>query len=149
MVVSEVMMMGRSLLRPASWIASSNGIPVFLNSLIASSFKMESLIMIPQVTINPMADIRLSVCPHIHNNNRANATSIGISSNTIRGCTKLSNWAARIKYINRMEIKRITTSSSSISRLEKKLPEKAVSQSPVSSIIRLTFAINNSASSVS
>lgn len=28
-VVSDVMMMGRSLLRPASWMASSNGIPPF------------------------------------------------------------------------------------------------------------------------
>ena len=92
MVVSDVMMMGRSLLRPASWMASSNGIPALRNSLMASSFKMESLMMIPHVTISPMADIRFRVCPHIHNRSRANATSIGISSSTMSGCTKLSNW---------------------------------------------------------
>ena len=146
MVVSEVMMMGRNLRRPASWIASRSGIPVLRNSLIASSFRMESLMIIPHVTIRPMADIRFSVCPHIHNSTRANATSIGISNNTTSGCTKLSNCAARMKYINRMEINRITTSSSSIFRLEKKLPEKAVSQSPVASTTSFTCSISGSAS---
>ena len=116
MVVSDVMMMGRSLLRPASWMASSNGIPALRNSLMASSFKMEALMMIPHVTFSPMADIRFRVCPHIHNRSRANATSIGISSSTMSGCTKLSNWAARMKYISRIEMKRITTYSSSIWR---------------------------------
>lgn len=88
MVVSEVIIMGRNLRLPASWIASRSGIPVLRNSLIASSFKIESLIMIPHVTIKPIADIRFSVCPHIHSSTRANATSIGISSSTTSGCTK-------------------------------------------------------------
>ena len=90
MVVSEVMIIGRKRLRPASCIASNNGTPALRNSLIASSFRIESLITIPQVTIRPMADIRFSVCPHIHNSTKANATSIGISSSTTSGdCTHL------------------------------------------------------------
>ena len=145
MVVSEVIIMGRNLRLPASWIASRSGIPVLRNSLIASSFKIESLIMIPHVTIKPIADIRFSVCPHIHSSTRANATSIGISSSTTSGYTKLSNCAARIKYINRIEINRMTTSSSNILRLEKKLPEKAVSQSPVASATSFTCCISGSA----
>ncbi len=64
-VVSEVMIIGRKRLRPASWIASSKGTPALRSSLIASSFRIESLITIPQVTINPIADIRFSVCPQI------------------------------------------------------------------------------------
>ena len=54
-----------------------------------------------------------------------------------------------MKYISRIEMKRITTNSSSIWRLEKKLPEKAVSQSPVASASRFTFSINSGASSTS
>ena len=56
-VVSDVMMMGRSLLRPASWMASSNGIPALRNSLMASSFKMESLMMIPDMLLMNVASI--------------------------------------------------------------------------------------------
>ncbi len=101
--------------------------------------------MMPHVTISPMADIRFNVCPHAHNSSRANATSIGISSNTISGCTKLSNCAARMKYISRMEMNRITTNSSNIFRLEKKLPENNVSQSPVPSAISFTCCMRGSA----
>ena len=89
-VVSEVMIMGRRRLRPASWMASSKGTPALRSSLIASSFSIESLITIPQVTISPMADIRFSVCPQIQSSKSANATSIGISARTSKGCRKLS-----------------------------------------------------------
>ena len=91
MVVNEVMMIGRSRLRPASWMASSKGTPDLRSSLIASSFKIESFITIPHVTIRPMADIRFNVWPHTHNSNNANATSMGISARTNNGCVKLSN----------------------------------------------------------
>ena len=68
-VVSEVMIIGRKRLRPASWIASNNGTPALRSSLIASSFRIESLITIPQVTISPIADIRFSVCPQSQSSN--------------------------------------------------------------------------------
>ena len=145
-VVSEVIIIGRRRLRPASWMASGKGTPDLRSSLMASSFKIESLMTMPQVTISPMADIRFSVCPQSQSNNSAKATSIGISARTSKGCKKLSNCAARIKYISNSEIISITTSSSSISRFEKKLPEKPVSQSPVSSATRFTFFISLSAS---
>ncbi len=93
MVVSDVVVV-RSLLRPASWMTSSNGIPALRNSLMASSFRMESLMMIPHVTISPMADIRFKVCPHIHNRSRANATSMGNFQQHDGSTRKLSNWAA-------------------------------------------------------
>ena len=109
MVVSDVMMIGRSRRRPASWMASSNGTPALRSSLIASNFRMESLMMIPHVTTMPMALIRFSVCPQSHNTNRAAATSMGISNKTINGCRKLSNWAAKMKYISSMEMKRMIT----------------------------------------
>ena len=111
----------------------------FRNSLMASSFRMESLMMIPHVTISPMADIRFRVCPHIHNRNRANATSIGISSSTMSGCTKLSNWAARMKYISRDRDEKNHHQLVQHLAVEKKPPEKAVSQSPVASASRFTF----------
>ena len=76
-----------------------------------------------------MALIRFSVWPQIHKTSNEAATSIGISDRTISGCRKLSNWAARMKYISRMEMNRITTSSFSICWLEKKLPAKSKSQS--------------------
>ena len=142
MVVSEVMIIGRKRLRPASCIASNNGTPALRNSLIASSFRIESLITIPQVTINPIADIKFSVCPQIQSKSSANARSIGISAKTSKGCKKLSNCAARIKYINNSEINKITTSSSNISLLEKKLPENPVSQSFISSAVCFTSFIS-------
>ena len=136
------MIIGRKRLRPASWIASNNGTPALRSSLIASSFRIESLITIPQVTISPIADIRFSVCPQSQSSNNAKATSIGISARTSKGCRKLSNCEARIKYISNNEINRITTSSSNISLLEKKLPEKPVSHSFVSSATCFTSRIN-------
>ena len=127
-VVNEVMIIGRRRRRPASWIASIKGTPSFRSSLIASSFKIESFMMIPQVTTIPIALIRFKVCPHIHNTSKEAATSIGISSRTIKGCKKLSNCAAKIKYIKRMDMNKMTTSSFSICWFEKKLPEKSMSQ---------------------
>ena len=76
MVVSEVMIIGRKRLRPASCIASNNGTPTLRNSLIASSFRIESLITIPQVTINPIADIKFSVCPQMTTNHITQAMAI-------------------------------------------------------------------------
>ena len=99
-VVNEVMIIGRRRRRPASWIASIKGTPSFRSSLIASSFKIESFMMIPQVTTIPIALIRFKVCPHIHNTSKEAATSIGISSRTIKGCKKLSNCAAKILKAN-------------------------------------------------
>ena len=85
MVVNEVMIIGRRRRTPAVWMASSNGVPVFRNSLMESIFKMESFTTIPQVTMIPMADIRFSVWPNNHNDVNAKAMSIGISTNTING----------------------------------------------------------------
>ena len=141
------MMIGRRRRRPASCMASISGTPFLRSSLMASSFRMESLMMIPQVTTMPMALIRFMVWPHIHSTSKEAATSIGISSSTISGCRKLSNWAARMKYISRIEINKITINSFSICRLEKKLPEKSISQSV--SIPFFTSSINCSALSIS
>ena len=90
MVVSEVMIIGRKRRVPAVWIASINGVPALRNSLMESSFKMESFTTIPQVTMIPIADIRFKVCPNIHKVTNANAMSIGISTSTMSGCRKLS-----------------------------------------------------------
>ena len=60
-VVSEVMMMGRRRRTPAVWIASKRGIPCLRSSLMASSLRIESLTTMPQVTIMPIALIRLRV----------------------------------------------------------------------------------------
>ena len=61
------------------------------NSFIASILRIESLIIIPQVTTIPIALIKFRVCPVIHKISNAAATSMGISANTISGCRKLSN----------------------------------------------------------
>ena len=94
-----------------------------------SNFRMESFTTIPQVTMMPMADIRLSVCPHTHSVSRAKAVSIGISASTMSGCRKLSNWAHMMKYISSTDTSRMMTSSPSISLLSRKLPPKSTSQS--------------------
>ncbi len=94
MVVSEVMMMARKRRRPAVWMASISGVPALRSSLMESSFKMESFTTIPHVTMMPIADIRFSVCPNIHSEVNAKAMSIGISTNTMNGCKKLSNCAS-------------------------------------------------------
>ena len=52
---------------------------------------MESFTTIPHVTMIPIADIKFRVCPNNHNEVKANAMSIGISTNTMSGCKKLSN----------------------------------------------------------
>ena len=49
-VVKLVMTMERSRLTPAVWMASWRGIPCRLRLLIMSSFKTESLTMIPHAT---------------------------------------------------------------------------------------------------
>ena len=90
-VVREVMIIALNLLCPAVCIASIRGSPFFLSSLIISIFKIESLMITPQVTMIPIALIKFSVCPQISKVKRANITSMGISANTIKGCKKLSN----------------------------------------------------------
>ena len=132
-VVRDVMMIGRRRRRPASCIASSRGVPSRRSSFIASSFKIESLMMIPHVTTIPIALIRFNVCPHSQRTSREAAMSIGNSRRTMRGCTKLSNWAASMKYMSKTDTMRMTTSSPSICRFEKKEPEKSRSQAEPSS----------------
>ena len=118
-VVSEVMMMALRRRFPAVWIASYIGMPALRNSFMLSIFRMESFTTMPQVTMIPMADIRFSVCPHTHSVISAKAVSIGISTNTISGCTKLSNWAHRMKYISKTDTNNITTNSPIICSLLK------------------------------
>ena len=146
MVVSEVMIIGRKRLRPAVWIASMSGVPALRSSLMESSFRMESFTTIPQVTMIPMADIRFSVCPNIQSETKAKDMSMGISTNTMSGWRKLSNWAQRIKYISRMDTNRIMANSPIIFSLEKKLPEKSTSHPSVSSTVRFTSSISRSSS---
>ena len=146
MVVSEVMMMGRKRRTPAVWIASISGVPALRSSLMESSFRMESFTTIPQVTMIPMADIRFSVCPNSHNEVRANAMSIGISTSTMSGWRKLSNCAHRMKYMSRMDTNRITVSSPIIFSFEKKLPAKSTSQPSVSCITSSMSSISFGAS---
>ena len=128
--VSAVMMIALNLLIPPVWIASISGIPPFLNSLIRSIFRMESVRITPIVTTIPMALIRFNVCPVSQSTTKVKAISIGISINTINGWRKFSNWDARMKYINRIDINNIIINSFSICRLEKKLPENATSHPP-------------------
>lgn len=129
-VVSVVMTIARKRFLPPVWIASVSGIPVFLSSLMVSSFKIESFITIPLEMTIPIADIRFSVSPHSHRQSKAKAISIGISAKTIRGCKKLSNWAHKIKYISKTDMHSITISSPIIRWFEKKLPEKSTSHFP-------------------
>ena len=56
-VVRDVMMMGRILIFPALCIASCGFIPFLTSTLMASSFKMLSLMTIPQDAIKPMPDM--------------------------------------------------------------------------------------------
>ena len=140
------MIMARKRRCPAVWIASNKGVPALRSSLMESSFRMESFTTIPHVTMIPIADIRFSVCPNSHREVRAKAMSIGISTNTISGWRKLSNWAHKMKYINRMDTNRITANSPIIFSFEKKLPEKSTSQPSVSCITCSTSFISFDAS---
>ena len=149
MVVNEVIIIGRKRRIPAVCIASTSGVPFLRNSLIESSFRMESFTTIPHVTIIPMADIKFKVCPNSHKEIKAKAISIGISINTISGCRKLSNWEQRIKYINRSETNRITVNSPIIFSFEKKLPEKSTSHPSFSCTVCFTSAISFGASDTS
>jgi hypothetical protein len=118
-VVRDVIIIAIRRRLPAVWIASISGRPDFRSVLIVSSFKIESFMTIPQVTIMPIADIRLRDWPHMMSANKANAISIGISSRIIRGCIKLSNCAHKIKYISAIDIISTTISSLIIFELEK------------------------------
>ena len=141
-VVNDVMIIALKRLLPAIWIASTKGIPVLRNSLIVSSFRIESFTTIPQVTIIPIADIKFSVCPNTHKVINAKAVSTGISNSTMNGCKKLSNCAHKIKYINKSDTNRITVSSPIIFSFEKKLPEKSTSHSFFSLTVSFTSFIS-------
>ena len=78
---------------------------------MASSLRIESLTTMPHVTIIPMADMRLRLCPNMTRASSANAVSTGISSSTISGWVKLSNCAHRMKYISMTDTRRMTISS--------------------------------------
>ena len=89
--VSEVITMERRRRVPASWIASLSGVPCLRSSLMTLTLRMESLTMMPQVTMRPMADMILRVCPHVCRQSRPAAMSIGISKSRMSGCTNDSN----------------------------------------------------------
>lgn len=56
MVVSDVMIIGNKRSRPASAIASINSMPSFRCRLMVSTFRMESLMTIPAITMIPVMD---------------------------------------------------------------------------------------------
>ena len=141
MVVSEVIMIAVRRRWPAVCMASISGIPSFRSSLMASSFRMESLTIMPHVTIIPIADMRLSVWPKAMRVSSAKAVSIGISTNTMSGCTKLSNCAHSMKYISITDTSRITVSSFIILALEKNEPAKPTSNPSDRSTASLTASI--------
>ena len=58
MVVSDVMIIGNKRSRPASAIASINFMPSFRCRLMVSTFRMESLMTIPAITMIPVMDIK-------------------------------------------------------------------------------------------
>ena len=101
MVVSEVIMMGRRRRWPASMMARRSppleGTFMCRLWLMVSIFRIESLMTIPLMTTMPVIDIRLIVSPMIHRATSTKNTSTTISSRMMSGCTRLSNWAARMK----------------------------------------------------
>ena len=58
MVVSEVINIGNNRSLPALTIDSNKGIPLLRCRLMVSTFRIESLITIPAITISPVIDIR-------------------------------------------------------------------------------------------
>ena len=118
MVVSEVMTMGRKRLCPPRQIAVTRGIPSRLNRFIVSTFRIESLIMIPLITTMPIIDMIFSDSPNSHRTRNTQNTSITISDRMTNGCTMLSNCAARMKYSNATATLNTNTSSPIIFRLE-------------------------------
>ena len=96
MVVREVMMIGVSLLLPPTMMALTREYS-FLRRLMVSTLRMESLMIMPHITTIPIMDIMFNPAPHIHNANNAPDKSATISDRIISGCTKDSNWAARMK----------------------------------------------------
>ena len=119
MVVSDVMTMGRSLLCPASMMACSRGIPSRRRRLMVSTFRMESLMMMPLMTMSPIIDITFSVSPSSHRTSTTQNTSITISSRMMKGWMKLSNCAARMKYSRARATLSTSDSSPIMRRLEK------------------------------
>ena len=119
MVVILVMSMGLSLRLPATDKARNNEYPSFCNCFMVSTFKIESLIMIPLITTMPIKDMRLMLLPNIHKNNKAPNISMGTSSNTIMGRVSDSNCAAKMKNNRLNDINRIIISCPTISRLLK------------------------------
>ena len=97
MVVSEVMTMGFSRRCPADQTAFSNGTPERYNLLMVSTFKMESLMMIPLMTTNPIMDMMFSDSPTIQSTSITTLTSMTISVKMMAGWSRLSNCAARMK----------------------------------------------------
>ena len=53
----------------------------------------------PKSTRMPSAEYRLRVLPVYQSENKAKGTDRGSESRMVRGCTRLSNWEARIMYM--------------------------------------------------
>ena len=140
-VVNDVMMIGRRRRRPASCMASIRGTPSLRSSLIASSFRMESLMMIPQVTTIPMALIRFMVWPHIQSTSKEAATSIGIQQHDER-LQETLELCTQDKVHQQERHKQNNSQFSHHLSFEKKLPEKSTSHSFFSLTVSFTSFIS-------
>ena len=73
-VVIEVITIGLKRLSPATLTESAGVIPDFLNELIVSSFMIESFIIMPHITIIPVADIIFQLSPNSLSSGQGNGT---------------------------------------------------------------------------
>ncbi len=105
-VVRLVMMIGLSRHTPAIWTASSTSWPATHVWLMVLIFRIELLIIIPDMTMVPMADIMFRVSPKNQSIRKALAMSIESSTSKIRGYRKVSNRVARMTYSKNTEISR-------------------------------------------
>ena len=118
-VVSEVMTIAFRRRRPASRMARLSGRPLRRRVLIVSILRIESLMTMPQTTIRPIIDIRLSDSPKSRSTRIAPNRSMTISDRMIHGWTSDSNCAARMKKSSSSATASTPTSCPTMPRLEK------------------------------
>ncbi len=80
----------------------------------------------PKSTRMPSAEYRLSVLPLTSSDQSANGTDSGSESRIVSGCTRLSNWLARIMYMSTTESRKAQRNSLKVRSSSRPRPETRV-----------------------
>ena len=80
----------------------------------------------PKSTSTPSAEYRLIVLPVSQRDSNAKGTESGSDSKIVNGCTMLSNWEARIRYMKITESRNAHRNSRNVRSSSRPRPEMRV-----------------------